>query len=148
MKSVVIGSDHAGFKAKEEVKQILQDLNITVEDMGVINETPIDYPIIAKKVCKRVLLNPSFGILICGSGEGMQMAANKIKGIRAGFCYDIYSAKKAREDNNANVLTLRAREFDHALYKPIIDTFLHTQFSKNVRHKRRVAELFDLDLKK
>ena len=146
MKKIFIGSDHAGFLAKEYIKKILEKENIRYEDCGTFNENPVDYPDIAKKVTKEVLENKnSFGILICGSGAGMQIAANKINGIRAVFCYDKYSAMMARKDNNANILTLRGREFSKPKYKDIILTFLNTKFSRFVRHKRRIEKLKDLE---
>ena len=139
---VFIASDHAGFKAKEEIKEVLESLACMYEDLGPHNEDSVDYPDYAKKVAKKVLENEdSFGILICGSGTGMQIAANKVRGIRASFAYDMYSAKMARYDNNANILTLRSREFDHSKYYEIVRTFLETNFSEETRHTRRVNKL-------
>lgn len=149
---VYIGSDHAGIDAKQEVKHILRRQGIEFEDMGAYSRESTDYPILAKRVTDRVSKDsgesgntdpmPSpIGILICGSGTGMQIAANKQKGIRAAFCYDVYGAKMARLDNNANILTLRAREFDFDNYESIVMTFLTTNFSGEERHKRRIAQL-------
>lgn len=136
---VVIGSDHAGFQAKEEIKKILVNLGFTqIIDVGPNSGNSVDYPIYAKKVAKEVLQKDIFGILICGSGTGMQIAANKIKGIRAAFSYDKYSATMARQDNNANIITLRAREFDHSKYKEILQAFFQTEFSEEQRHKKRI----------
>jgi len=144
---VYIASDHAGFQAKEEIKIILQKLEHSVIDLGPKNEIKkVDYPDFAKKVASRIIINThSKGILICGSGTGMQIAANKIKKIRAAFCYDEYSAKMARLDNDANILTLRAREFDHKKYKKIIETFLNTEFSNEDRHKKRIEKIKKLE---
>lgn len=144
---VFIGSDHAGFDAKKEIKEVLESIDCEYFDLGPDNsEDSVDYPDYAKAVCEKVLSNEnSFGILICGSGTGMQIAANKIKGIRAAFCYDKYSAKMARVDNNANVLTLRSREFDHNQYYNIVRTFLQTQFSEEIRHKRRIEKLSEIE---
>ncbi len=142
MRKVFIGSDHAGFQAKREIKEALESLNCIYEDLGPDNEDSVDYPIYAKKVANKVLENEdSLGILICGSGTGMQIAANKVKGIRAAFCYDEYSAKMARHDNDTNILTLRSREFDHSKYYNIIRMFLETNFSEESRHKKRIEEL-------
>jgi len=143
---IYIGSDHAGFSAKEEIKSILEKISISYVDIGPSSDKRVDYPDFAKKVCDKVLKDKeSFGILICGSGTGMQIAANKIKGIRAAFCYDEYSAKMTKNDNNANVLTLRSREFDHKKYKKIIQTFLETKFSGEERHKKRIEKILSLE---
>lgn len=140
---IFIASDHAGFDAKKEILDILEQLNCTFEDLGPNNSRDsVDYPDYASKVCDKVLsVENSFGILICGSGTGMQIAANKYKGIRAAFSYDEYSAKMSRFDNDANVLTLRGREFDHSKYYGIIKTFLETSFSGESRHQRRINKL-------
>ncbi len=140
---VYLGSDHAGFDAKKEIKDILEQLDCDYEDLGTENsEHSVDYPDIAKSVCLATLKSPnSIAILVCGSGTGMQIAANKFKGIRAAFCYDTYSAKMARSDNDCNVLTLRAREFNHSNYYEIIRTFLETNFSNEERHKIRINKL-------
>ena len=141
-KQIYIASDHAGFGAKKEIIEILEKLNYSYEDLGPFNDKmPVDYPDYAKDVAKRVVKNNQLGILICGSGTGMQIAANKVKGVRAAFSYDEYSAKMARQDNNANILTLRAREFNHKKYKKIVKAFLETEFSGLHRHKRRIDKL-------
>ena len=140
--NIFIGSDHAGFEAKREVKEVLEQLACTYEDIGTFTEEAIDYPVIARKVCEKVLTAPhSFGILICGSGTGMAIAANKIKNIRASLCLDTYSAQMARKDTDCNVLCLRARNFDVHLYHGIIRTFLETPFSEEPRHKKRIGQL-------
>lgn len=139
---IYIGSDHAGFLAKKFILKILKEMSYDFEDLGTYSEESVDYPDYAKIVCHKVLTDKfSVGILICGSGTGMQIAANKIKGIRAVFSYDEYSAKKSREDNDCNVLTLRGRNFDKLKYKGIINTFLKTSFSGKERHKRRIKKL-------
>lgn len=137
---IVVGCDHAGLEAKQEVFDILEHISCSYEDIGVFNEEKNDlYPNIAKEVCKHLLEHKAeFGILICGSGSGMSIAANRFKGIRAALCYDKYSAQMARLDNNCNVLCLRAREFDLSKYHLIIKTFLQTHFSEEIRHKKRV----------
>jgi len=139
-KKIFIASDHAGFLAKDEVKEILVELGFEVEDLGPESEDSVDYPVYAERVAKKVQenLDSSFGILICGSGTGMAIAANKFKGIRANLGYDEYSAKFCRLDNNCNILTLRAREFEHSKYRKIIETFLSTEFSGIERHQKRI----------
>ncbi|MCA9459263.1 MAG: ribose 5-phosphate isomerase B [Nanoarchaeota archaeon] len=149
-KKVYMASDHAGFEAKNEVIRILKELGVDVVDLGPnSSEVSVDYPKYAKKVCNKVLKDENnFGILICGSGTGMQIAANKIRGIRAAFSYDEYSAKMARYDNDANVLTLRGREFDFRRYSEIVSAFLNTDFSGEKRHKKRIDELSKLESEK
>lgn len=139
-KKIFIGSDHAGFLAKQEVKEILVELGYELEDLGPDSENSVDYPVYAAKVANRVQENidSSFGILICGSGTGMAIAANKFAGIRATLGYDEYSAKFCRLDNDCNILTLRARDFDHSKYVGIIKTFLETEFSGIERHQKRI----------
>lgn len=145
MLKIYIGCDHGGFEAKKEVKEILEQLNIYYEDLGAETYNEFDdYPIISKKVCEKVLSAPSanaYGILICGSGTGVAMAANKVKGIRAVQGYDEYVVKMARLDEDANILTLRSRDFDHKKYFELIKTFIDTEFSNEDRHKRRLEEL-------
>ncbi|MFP4401845.1 MAG: ribose 5-phosphate isomerase B [Candidatus Nanoarchaeia archaeon] len=141
---ILFGCDHAGFEKKHFVFEALESLHCEYEDMGVYTKEKGDmYPRIAKDVCTRYLKDDSmdFAILMCGSGTGMAIAANRINGIRAVLCYDEYSAKMARLDNNANVLCLRAREFDNNLYYQIIKNFLETNFSEEERHKKRVEQL-------
>lgn len=147
MKKVYIGNDHAGVDGKKLIISILKKLKVDYEDLGSNDrKAPDDYPDFAKKVAKKVASDnakgkDSFGILLCGTGSGMVMAANKVKGIRAAFSYDEYSSKMARLDNDANVLCLRNREFDLRRYNKIIKTFLKTEFSGIERHKRRVKKI-------
>jgi len=140
MKRIYIGSDHAGFITKEFIKEILSDLSIPYEDVGVFSQDSADYPIIAKMVCSQVIKNDSKGILICGTGIGMSIAANKQKGIRAALICDVVSAELSRAHNNANVLCLASR-LQKSKYKPIIMTWFKTKFSTAKRHKRRISEL-------
>jgi len=141
MNKIIIGADHAGFKVKEKIKKYLKELNYQVEDVGTHSEESIDYPLIGKKAAKKVAQTKSRGILVCGSGLGMTITANKIKGIRAALAYDTYTAKVAREHNNANILTLGGRTSSAKNYKTIVNTFLKTKFSKEKRHHRRVKEM-------
>jgi len=141
MNKIIIGSDHAGFKLKEKIKKHLKKPKYNVEDLGTYSEKSTDYPLIGKKVAKKVAKTNSTGILICGSGIGMCMTANKIKGIRAALCYDEYTAKVAREHNNANILCIGGRTKSSKNYKKIVNKFLTTPASKEERHKRRVRQM-------
>lgn len=142
MKKIIIGSDHAGYHVKELIKKYLEKKKIPYEDVG--GKSPYcadDYPDIAKKAAKKVLKSKGLGILVCGTGTGMAIAANKVKGIRAAFCFDSYSSKMARQDNNANILALRERKFPKKKIIPIVAEFLKNDFSGIARHKRRIKKL-------
>ena len=143
---VVVGYDGAVLKeVRDEIFEILEGIDCVYND--VVDEQKnkgevLDYPIIAKGVCHKIIeKSADVGILICGTGTGMCIAANRVKGIRAALCYDTYSAQMARLDNNCNILCLRCREFDLNTYYEIIRTFLETHFSEEVRHSRRVELL-------
>ena len=141
---IYIGCDHAGFTRKQEVTAWLKEQNYDVIDCGCQGERT-DYPVIAEKVGKSVVENSgSFGILICGTGLGMSIAANKIKGIRAALCTECFSAKYARLHNDANILCVGARTLGGGLTKEIIDTFLHTDFEGG-RHAVRVNMIRTLE---
>lgn len=144
MDKVIIGSDHAGFGLKEKIKDYLKELKYSIDDLGAYSKESTDYPLVGKKVAEKVAKTNSKGILMCGTGIGMCITANKIKGVRAALCYDEKTAKLAREHNNANVLCLGARTQSAKNYKKIIKTFLTTEFSKEDRHKRRVKEMDEL----
>ncbi len=142
---IVIGADHAGFELKEHVKQFLDNEKIIYKDCGTHSSDSVDYPDIAVKVTKLYIEKSyDYGILICGSGIGMSIVANKIKGIRASLCNTAETARLARLHNNANILCLGGRitEFDQALN--IISEFLFTEFSNNDRHKRRINKIHKL----
>lgn len=141
MNKIIIGSDHAGFKLKEKIKTYLKQLKYDAEDLGTYSNETVDYPLIGEKVAKKLVETKSIGILICGTGIGMSMVANKIKGMRAALCYDEFTAKVAREHNNANILCFGARTKSAKNYKKIIKTFLGTPFSKEERHRRRVKQM-------
>ncbi len=139
---IYIGSDHAGFSLKEKIKEYLKRKKIPFEDLGTNSKKPVDYPDYAKKVCKKVLKNKnSRGILICGSGTGMVIAANRFKGIRAVAPYDNYSAKMSRKDNNSNVIALRGRFFSHKKALSLLSAWLKTHFRRKKRHKTRIEKL-------
>ena len=137
---ISIGCDHAGYEYKEKLKTWLTDNNYEVIDEGCFSEEAVDYPVYAKKVCNCVLSKEAdFGILLCGTGIGMSIAANKIKGIRAACCGDIKSAELTRQHNDANVLAMGARVIGPGLALKIVDIFLDTPFSNDERHVRRIG---------
>ncbi len=139
-KSIIIGSDHAGFLVKEKIKVFLKKANIKLLDIGTFSEERVDYPDYGKKLALAVKNKTVFGILICGSGIGVSIAANRIKKIRAAVCYNKKSASLARKHNNANVLCLGARLIDFKNIKTIVNTFIGTKFEKG-RHLTRVKKL-------
>jgi len=140
---VFLGADHAGYKFKERIKKYLENKNIDFVDLGSSNIVEgDDYDDYAKKVCAKVAKHKDYGgILICGSGVGMAMAANRYKSIRAVAAYDIYTAQMSRSDEDSNVLALRSRFFSFTKTKRIIDTWLSTKFSAKPRHIRRIKKL-------
>jgi ribose 5-phosphate isomerase B len=136
-KKVCIGSDHAGFKLKENIKDFLIDKNISVFDSGPLNENSVDYPDYARKVSNRVKSNKSdVGILVCGSGTGMAISANKIKGIRAAVCYNNKSTRLSRLHNNANIISLGSRLTKKNIALKLVSIFLNTKFEGG-RHQKR-----------
>jgi ribose 5-phosphate isomerase B len=142
---IAIGSDHAGYELKEKIKEFLTKEKYEFEDFGTSSKDSVDYPDFAKRVSEAVLGGSDFGILICGSGLGMSMAANKFPGIRAAFCMNPELAKAGREHNNANVLTLGARFIDEDLAEKIVKAFLETKFTDEERHARRVKKIGELE---
>lgn len=139
---IIIGSDHGGFELKEIVKKYLISQNYAVDDKGCYSTDSVDYPEIAKNVCRDVLSNKeNLGVLICGTGIGMSMMANKTKGIRAALCHTEIEARFTREHNDANVLVLGGRIIGAELAKAIADKFINTEFSKEERHERRINML-------
>lgn len=142
VKKIYLGSDHAGFKLKERLKKYLRERAIPHEDMGTYSLDSVDYPDYAFSVARKVAKEKnSRGILICGTGTGMIVAANKVRGIRAVAAYDKYSAGMSRRDNDVNVLGLRGRFFPFEKIKEIISIWLATPFSKKSRHKRRINKI-------
>ena len=136
---IAIGSDHGGYDLKELVKKHLDAKKIAYKDVGCDSKTSCDYPEYGKEVAKSVLSGESEkGIVICTTGIGISIAANKYKGIRAALCADTLSAKLTRLHNNANVLAMGAGIIGPDLALSIVDTFLETEFSEEERHQRRV----------
>ena len=137
-----LGSDQAGYGLKQEIIKYLEEKGLEYKDYGSYSEDPCDYPVYAKKVADEILSGEcEQGILICGTGIGMSMAANKIKGIRAALCGDCFSAQMTKEHNNANVLCLGARVIGSELAFRIADTFIDSKFSNDERHIRRINML-------
>jgi deoxyribose-phosphate aldolase len=142
---IAIGSDHAGFVLKEELKSVLSTQGYKIVDCGTNSKDPVDYPIFAKAVADKISSGSAqFGIIVDGAGIGSAMVANKVRNVRAALCYDITTAKNAREHNNANVLTLGAGQIGAALAAQIVNTFLTTDCTVE-RHLRRVKMIDDLD---
>ncbi|MFH1611753.1 MAG: ribose 5-phosphate isomerase B [bacterium] len=139
---IYIGADHAGYNLKEEIKKYLGELNQEFEDLGNKElDSEDDYPDFAVAVSKKVAETGERGILLCGTGIGMVIVANKIKGVRATICCDEYMAKQAREHNNVNVLCLGGRVFDVERAKKIIASWLDTDFTGEERHVRRLEKI-------
>jgi ribose 5-phosphate isomerase B len=139
---IAIGSDHAGYELKQIVIQHLDDLGIAFNDYGTYSTMSCDYPDFAEAVTSAIIKGQADkGILICGTGIGMSMAANRHKEIRAALCDNCYSAKATREHNDANVLCMGARVLGEGLAIQIVDTFLETGFSNGANHVRRISKL-------
>lgn len=143
---ITIGCDHGALELKEEVKRMLAERpEVEVNDIGVYTAESVDYPDIAAKVCAEIIAGRSvFGILLCGTGIGVSIAANKIHGIRAALCGDVYSAKMARQHNDANVLALGGRVLGFGPAGEIVRAFLDTPFEGG-RHARRVGKIMALE---
>lgn len=139
---IAIGSDHGGYWLKENLKIFLKTLKIDYKDFGCISEDAVDYPDVALKVSNEVK-NGKYekGILICGTGVGMSIVANKIKGIRAALCSDVFSAKMTREHNDANILTLGGRVIGSGLAREIVKAWLFSDFSNIKRHINRINKI-------
>ena len=139
-KKVCIASDHAGYRLKENIKEFLISENISIFDLGTTNENSVDYPDFARKLSNRVKVNRSdVGILVCGSGTGMAISANKIKGIRAAVCYNVKSTRLSRLHNNANIISLGSRLTKKNVALKLV-SILKTKFESG-RHLRRVKKI-------
>ena len=140
-KTACIASDHAGFKLKEDIKNYLIDKKMSVFDIGPYNDNSVDYPDYAKKLGNRIKLKKSdVGILVCGSGTGMAISANKIKSIRAAVCYNTKSTRLSRQHNNANIIALGSRLTKKNLSLKLVEIFFNTKFEGG-RHLRRVKKI-------
>lgn len=138
---IYIGSDHGGFELKEVIKKYLKEEGYNVEDMGTYNEDSVDYPDYGFKVGQAVVNDKdSLGIVFCGTGIGISIAANKVQGIRCGLCSDVFSAEMAKKHNNANVIALGGRVTGKDLGKRIVKAWLDEEFEGG-RHSRRVDKI-------
>jgi RpiB/LacA/LacB family sugar-phosphate isomerase len=143
---IALGADHAGFELKEIIKKYLRENNHEVLDCGTCDSKPVDYPDFAQKVAEAVRDNQaSRGIMLCGSGVGASIAANKIKYIRAAICHDTYSAHQGVEHDNMNILVLGARIIGSSLALELVENFIKAQFSNEERHVRRLAKISKLE---
>lgn len=142
---VAIAADHGGYELKDSMVEYIKSLGNEVVDLGTNSADSVDYPDYAKKVCEEIQQgNSDLGILICGTGIGMSLAANKFEGIRAACVSDVYSAKMSRNHNNANVLCIGARVIGDEVAKLIIKTFLENEFEAG-RHQRRVDKIMAIE---
>ena len=142
---IAIGSDHAGFEDKEKVKKQLEELGIEYDDVGTNSTESVDYPIYAKKVAEKVAAGEvEQGILVCGSGNGMQIAANKVRGVRAALAWNEETARLARQHNDANVLSVPARMISPEEVSKVVKSFLDADFEGG-RHARRVGEISEME---
>ena len=145
---IAIGSDHGGFALKQEIMKHLEEKGLEYKDFGTYNEESCDYPVYGAAVARAVVGGEcDRGIVICGTGIGISIAANKIEGIRAANCTDCYMAEMTRRHNDANILALGARVVGSGLALKIVDTFLETGFEGG-RHAKRVALIAELDARK
>lgn len=141
---IAIGSDHGGFALKQEIMEHLKKRGLEYKDFGTYSEASCDYPVYGKAVAKAVAAGEyEKGIIICGTGIGISISANKVPGVRAALCGDCFSAKATREHNDANILALGARVTGPGLALMIVDTFLDTPFSGDERHVRRISLIED-----
>lgn len=142
---IALGSDHAGFPLKEEIKKYLEEKGMEYVDCGAYDTTSVDYPLQAEKTCEKIVSGEcEKGILCCGTGIGISMAANKVNGIRAACCTDYFSAKYTRLHNDANVLCLGARVIGAGSALELVEVFLTTDFEGG-RHQRRVDQLAEIE---
>ena len=140
-KTVCIASDHAGFSLKEEIKDFLVNKKVSIFDIGPFSDKSVEYPDYAKKLGNRVKLKKSdVGILVCGSGTGMAISANKIKTIRAAVCYNLKSTRLSRQHNNANIIALGSRLTKKKLSLKLVEVFLKTKFEGG-RHLKRIKKI-------
>ena len=141
---IALGCDHGGYGLMQDVIKHLEERGLEYKNYGCYSEESVDYPVYAKKVAHAVADGEcERGILICGTGIGISITANKIKGIRAALCSDTFSAHATREHNDANILAMGARVVGEGLALDIVDTFLETEFSNDERHIRRINMIED-----
>lgn len=143
---IAVGSDHAGLNLKREVSALLKEMSIEVEDFGCYNTESVDYPDVARPVAEAVARGAfDRGILICGTGIGVSITANKVKGIRAALCHDTFSAHSSLEHNNANILCMGERVIGAGAALDVVRTWVGARFSGEERHARRVAKIAQVE---
>lgn len=139
---IVVGADHAGFELKQTIAEFLRGKEHDVLDVGTHNTQPVDYPDFAEAVGKAIQDGRAErGVLICGSGVGASVAANKLVGIRAGLCHDTYSAHQGVEHDDTNVLVLGSRVIAYALAEELVNAFINAEFTNEARHRRRLEKV-------
>ena len=144
---IAIGSDHGGFELKKEIHSILIGLGHDVRDLGCYSPDSVDYPIQGREVAKSVASGQcERGILVCGTGIGMSIVANRIPGVRATLCHDLFTARMSREHNDSNILCMGGRVIDPGLAEEMVKVWLMTPF-KGGRHSRRIAMIDSLELR-
>ncbi|NLY73654.1 MAG: ribose 5-phosphate isomerase B [Tissierellia bacterium] len=141
---IVVASDHGGFDLKESLRLYLKELGYEVLDLGCYDHNSVDYPDYGRLAGERVIEENCLGLVVCGTGIGISLAANKVKGVRAALCSEEYSATMARRHNNANILALGGRTTGVDLAKSILDAFLKADFEGG-RHERRVNKIIDIE---
>ncbi len=141
---IALGCDHGGYELMQEVKKHLEERGLEYKDYGTYSKESCDYPVYGKAVANAIVSGEcDKGILICGTGIGISIAANKVKGIRAAVVSDTFSAQATREHNDANIIAFGGRVVGAGLALKIVDTFLDTPFSNGERHKKRIAQIED-----
>ncbi|MEA3385730.1 MAG: ribose 5-phosphate isomerase B [Thermodesulfobacteriota bacterium] len=142
---IAIGSDHGGFELKEKIRGLLTELEHDVLDMGCYSPNSVDYPIHGREVAKSVASGQcERGVLVCGTGIGMSIVANRIPGVRAALCHDLFTAEMSREHNDSNILCMGGRVIDHGLAEEMVKVWLMTPF-KGGRHSRRINMIDSLE---
>ena len=142
---ITIGSDYGAVELKDAVKKVLEEFDVEIDDIGIFGNANVDYPDVAEKVCAEVAsCNSERGIVLCGTGIGISIAANKIKGIRCALCSDVYSAKMSREHNNANVLAMGGGVIGNGVAGEIVRAWMTSEFAGG-RHERRVKKIMALE---
>lgn len=143
---IVIGSDHGGFRLKEELKAFLRKQGHAVTDVGSYNDRPSDYPDFAQAIAEKITTRQAArGVLVCGSGVGACIAANKFPGIRASVCHDTFSAHQGVEDDSMNVVCLGARVIGPRLAEEVVAAFVDARFSNAARHRKRLAKIKNIE---
>lgn len=142
---IAIGSDHLGLELKNIIEDFLKEKEIEFKDFGTISREPLDYPDIARKVARAITKGDcERGILICGTGIGMAIAANKVKGIRAAVCHDLYSTERSRKSNNAQIMTMGARIIGSELAKKLVEIWLNSEFQGG-HSRRKVQKIMEIE---